>query len=137
MLSAMMLALGGCKKEAVYKDIEGFWQLQEYTTESDGAVHPCERIYYSLQLGIIETNEKEGTLGLPQLKGTFQYDEAARTLTIKGLYHKSGGDFLTPEASDLRAYGLDAADTELEVLEADGKHLVMQSEYATLTLKKF
>lgn len=137
MLAAMLLITSSCKKETVYKDIEGFWQLQKYTTRSDGAVHPCERIYYSLQLQIVEIAEKGGTQGLPQLKGTYQYDEAAQSLTITGLYRKSGKDYLAPDASVLRQYGLNGVDTKLEVLKADGKHLVLQSDYATLTLKKF
>ena len=51
-LCMMVLAMicNDCKKEPINTEIEGHWQLLEFTTKADNEVHPCERIYYSIQL---------------------------------------------------------------------------------------
>ena len=49
-LTLLTLLCQGCQKEPLNSDIEGHWQLLEFTTKADGVVHPCERIYYSIQL---------------------------------------------------------------------------------------
>lgn len=134
-----LFILSSCKKEPINRDIEGFWKLTEFTTTSDEKVHPCERIYYSIQLQIAELSEKGGSLGLPTLKGLYRYDEAQNRITINQLYYQSGGtgDFSTPDTDMLNGYGLNSANTEFEVIKADGKNLVIRSDYATLTLRRF
>ena len=47
----LLCLLAGCKKAPMNSNIEGFWQLLEFTTQADGETHPCNRIYYSIQLG--------------------------------------------------------------------------------------
>ena len=46
-LCMMVLAMicNDCKKEPINTEIEGHWQLLEFTTKADNEVHPCERIY--------------------------------------------------------------------------------------------
>ena len=41
----LLSLLAGCKKAPMNSNIEGFWQLLEFTTEADGETHPCNRIY--------------------------------------------------------------------------------------------
>ena len=43
--------------------------MVEYTTHADGIIHKCERIYYSIQLWVIEVAEKGGSLGLESFRG--------------------------------------------------------------------
>ena len=61
----VMLAIvcNSCKKEPINSDIEGHWQLLEFTTKADNEIHPCERIYYSIQLWVVEVAEKQGPQG--------------------------------------------------------------------------
>lgn len=51
--------MGGCQKEAIDSDMEGHWELLEFTTTADGKVHVCERIYYSIQLWVVEIAAKQ------------------------------------------------------------------------------
>ena len=46
----VMLAMicNGCKKAPINSEIEGHWQLLEFTTKADNKVHSCKRIYLSL-----------------------------------------------------------------------------------------
>lgn len=65
-LCIMVLAMvcNSCKKEPINTEIEGHWQLLEFTTKADNKVHSCERIYYSIQLWVVEVVEKQGPQGL-------------------------------------------------------------------------
>ena len=130
--------LAGCKKAPINSDIEGHWQLIEYTTQIDGINHPCERIYYSIQLWVVEVAEKEGDLGLQSFRGRYFYDD-----TTNKVYFTEMSTYATPENSrpatveELLPYGLNNVNTELEVLEKGRKKLVLRSDYATLYLKRF
>lgn len=132
------MLMSSCGKAPEYGKIEGFWQLLEFTTEADKEVHACERIYYAIQLQVAEMSEKGGQK-LPTLKGMFHYDEASNVVTIQDIYFYDSDkkEYATPNEALLNKYGLNDADMELEVLKADGKHLVLKSDYATLTLKRF
>lgn len=130
--------LAGCKKAPINSDIEGHWQLIEYTTQTDGVNHPCERIYYSIQLWVVEVAEKGGNLGLQSFRGRYYYDE-----TTNKIHFTDMSTYATPENSrpatveELLPYGLNNVNTELEVLEKGRKRLVLRSDYATLYLKRF
>ena len=54
------MVCNSCKKEPINSEIEGHWQLLEFTTKADNEIHPCERIYYSIQLWVVEVAEKQG-----------------------------------------------------------------------------
>lgn len=132
------LMFTGCKKAPINSDIEGHWQLVEYATHTDGNIHKCERIYYSIQLWVVEVAEKGGNLGLQAFSGRYHYDEASNKV-----YFTDMSTYATPENSrpatveELIPYGLNNVNTELEVLEKGRKKLVLRSDYATLYLKRF
>lgn len=133
-----LLTLGGCRKAPINSDIEGHWQLMEYTTLTDGNTHKCERIYYSIQLWVVEVAEKQGTQGLQSFRGRYRYDEDNNTIHFTDM-----STYTTPENSrpatteELLPYGLNNVNTELEVIEKGKKNLVLRSDYATLYLKRF
>ena len=81
-LLTSVLVLVGCQKEAINPDIEGQWQLLEFTTKADNQVHKCERIYYSIQLWVVEVREKQGLLGLESFRGRYKYDEESNTIAM-------------------------------------------------------
>lgn len=132
------LTFAGCKKAPINSDIEGHWQLVEYTTHTDGKIHKCERIYYSIQLWVVEVAEKEGNLGLQPFRGRYHYDK-----TTNKVHFMDMSTYATPENSrpatveELLPYGLNNVNTELDVLEKGRKRLVLRSDYATLYLKRF
>ena len=132
------ITLMGCKKAPINSDIEGHWQLVEYITHTDGNTHKCERIYYSIQLWVVEVAEKGGNLGLQSFQGRYYYDETTNNIQFTDM-----STYATPENSrpatveELLPYGLNNVNTELEVLEKGRKRLVLRSDYATLYLKRF
>jgi hypothetical protein len=134
----LLCLLAGCKKAPMNSNIEGFWQLLEFTTEADGETHPCNRIYYSIQLWVAEVSERGGDLGITPFRGRYRYDEETNTVTLKEM-----STYATPENSrpatreELHPFGLDSTDTTFDVIKADGKSLILKSDYATLTLKRF
>ena len=75
-------------------NIEGFWQLLEFTTEADRETHPCNRIYYSIQLWVAEVSERGGDLGAGSFRGRYRYDEETNTVTLKEM-----STYATPENS--------------------------------------
>ena len=79
----LLCLLAGCKKAPMNSNIEGFWQLLEFTTEADGETHPCNRIYYSIQLWVAEVSERGGDLGAGSFRGRYRYDEETNTVTLK------------------------------------------------------
>lgn len=134
----LLCLLAGCKKAPMNSNIEGFWQLLEFTTETDGETHPCNRIYYSIQLWVAEVSERGGDLGAGSFRGRYRYDEETNTVTLKEM-----STYATPEYSrpatreELHPFGLDSTDTTFDVIKADGKWLILKSDYATLILKRF
>ena len=134
----LLCLLAGCKKAPMNSNIEGFWQLLEFTTQADGKTHPCNRIYYSIQLWVAEVSERGGDLGAGSFRGRYRYDEETNTVTLKEM-----STYATPENSrpatreELHPFGLDSTDTTFDVIKADGKRLILKSDYATLTLKRF
>lgn len=138
LLCLLLCLLAGCKKAPMNSNIEGFWQLLEFTTEADGETHPCNRIYYSIQLWVAEVSERGGDLGAGSFRGRYRYDEETNTVTLKEM-----STYATPENSrpatreELHPFGLDSTDTTFDVIKADGKWLILKSDYATLTLKRF
>lgn len=132
------LSFTGCKKAPINSDIEGHWQLVEYTTHADGIIHKCERIYYSIQLWVIEVAEKGGSLGLESFRGRYCYEKDNNTIHFTDM-----STYASPENSrpatveELLPYGLNNVNTKLEVLEKGRKKLVLRSDYATLYLKRF
>lgn len=134
----LLCLLAGCKKAPMNSNIEGFWQLLEFTTQADGETHPCNRIYYSIQLWVAEVSERGGDLRITPFRGRYRYDEETNTVTLKEM-----STYATPENSrpatreELHPFGLDSTDTTFDVIKADGKSLILKSDYATLTLKRF
>lgn len=134
----VLFTFSGCKKAPINSDIEGHWQLMEFTTNTDGTTHSCERIYYSIQLWVVEVAEKGGSLGLESFRGRYRYEEDNNTIHFTDM-----STYATPENSrpatveELLPYGLNNVNTKLEVLEKGRKKLVLRSDYATLYLERF
>lgn len=105
----------------------------------DGKTHPCERIYYSIQLWVVDVAEKQGAHGYKHSVGRFMYGEDEKTVTMKDFHYR---DWTTDskEATaleDLIPYGINSLETTFEVVKADGKSLILRSDYATLRFTGF
>ena len=69
-----MLGISSCDKAPINGKLDGRWQLMtiEYT---NGKIEECNRIYYSIQLHLVEISAKGGNggthIGRFSYKGTF------------------------------------------------------------------
>ena len=133
-----ILLNGGCQKETFNKDIEGFWQLTDFTTNSDNVNHKCKRIYYSIQLWVVEVAEKGGELDLVPFRGRYHYDEKNDSLSFTDLSTYDLPEYSRPATKEeLQPYGLDNVNSYFKVVEKGNDRMVLKSEYATLFLKRF
>lgn len=131
------LTSGGCEK-APSSDIEGHWQLLEFTTIEDNETHECERIYYSIQVWVVEVAEKQGSLGLKSFRGRYSYDEESNTVSMTDMSTYDTPENSVPaEVSELEPYGLNSVNTVFDVISVDRHSMVLESDYARLTFKKF
>ncbi|MBQ8521626.1 MAG: lipocalin-like domain-containing protein [Bacteroides sp.] len=131
------LLIAGCQKEAINSDMEGHWRLTEFVT-SDGQTHPCERLYYSLSLWVVEVAEKPAQEGCGKFIGRLEYPEEGKVRMRDFVQRAATSDNGIPATADeLKPYGLNGTDNLLEIVKADGKELILQSEYATLYLERF
>ena len=60
-LLLLVVLMGGCAKQPINSDVEGFWQLERFTTLADGETHEPERIYYGINRYVVEISEKQGS----------------------------------------------------------------------------
>ena len=134
----LLSLLAGCKKAPMNSNIEGFWQLLEFTTEADGETHPCNRIYYSIQLWVVEVAEKQGPQGLTPFRGRYQYNEINNSITMNDMSTYDLPENSRPaEVWELEPYGLNNVNTTFKVVETNGKYMTLESDYAILKFKKF
>ncbi len=137
-MALLTIICNSCKKESINSDIEGHWQLLEFTTKADKQVHPCERIYYSIQLWVVEVAEKQGPQELASFRGRYKYDEASRTIEMTEMSTYAYPENSRPaEVWELEPYGLNNVNTTFKVVETNGKYMTLESDYAILKLKKF
>lgn len=139
LFALLLVILGGCEKAPINNDIEGMWKLEEFTTLEDNKVHPCERIYYSIQLWVVDIAEKQGIHGYKPSIGKFCYGEDGKTVIMKDFYYRRGTtDSKEPTTiEDLQPYGLNSKETTFEIMESDKHNLTLRSDYATLKFSKF
>ena len=101
--------LCSCDKKPINGKLDGRWQLMiiEY---NDGSIKECERIYCSIQLHLVV------------MMGEFKYqDNMEATVTEE----------------DLNRFGLNSSVTHFEVEKATGSKMILKSDYARLTYRKF
>ncbi len=139
-IACLGLLFSSCEKKPIDENIEGMWKLEQFTTRADGTVHrECPRIFYSIQLQIVQLAEKQCTHGYGTYIGHFYLNEDHSQATMKDFkYRQSTGDNGEDvPVEKLLPYGINALETTFDVLKADGKHLILQSDYATLEFTSF
>lgn len=126
--------LFSCQKAPMNGKADGHWQLMSFET-TDGTVHPCERIYYSIQLQLIDINDK-GNKKYGNFIGRFHYDQEAEKIEVKEFRRRYHEDQLAT-VEQLLPFGMNSTETTFDVIKANGKTLILKSDYATLTLRSF
>ena len=137
----MVLITWGCdKKWPINGNLDGYWQLMTVETKSDGVKKDCQkkRMYIGIQLHMIELKDL-GNNGYKNFFGELNYDEDKNIVVIKNLKEKvsTSDNGQMADIKDLNHYGINSQETVFDVIKADGKTLILESDYARLTLRSF
>lgn len=126
-----MLGISSCDKAPINGKLDGRWQLMtiEY---ANGKIEECNRIYYSIQLHLVEISAKGGNGGTHIGRFSYKGDE----VTMSEFRHRGDEEKLTT-LNELKPFGLNQAINHLKVEKATGKKLILKSDYARLTFRKF
>lgn len=111
----------GCGKLPINGDLDGQWQILEIRYV-DGRVETPERAYYCVQLHTITLRQVSG----PNQTGNMVYE--GDQLRI---------DMPLSDVSDLRVFGLDDTKETFTVTELSSSRLVLTSDYARISFRKF
>lgn len=134
LLLACCVGLACCQKAPMNEKIDGHWQLMSFET-TDGTMHPCERIYYSIQLQLIEISNKGGSR-YGTFIGRFHYQPATKKIKVYEFRERNAEERLATK-EQLLPFGMNSTETVFDVVEANGKTLILKSDYATLTFRIF
>lgn len=138
-LLSLVILLGGCAKQPINRDVEGFWRLERFTTLAAGETREPERIYYSITRYVVEVSEKQGPNGYGTFIGRFAYENEGQEAMMSEFKER---DKTTDNGKDatveqLKPFGIGALETVFRIVAADGKHLILESDYARLELSRF
>ena len=111
----------GCGKLPINGDLDGQWQILEIRYADDRIETP-ERAYYCVQLHTITLRQVNG----PNQTGNMVYKGDQLSL-----------DMPLSDASDLRVFGLDDTKETFTVTELSSSRLVLTSDYARISFRKF
>lgn len=116
-----LILLTGCGKLPINGDLDGQWQILEIRY-ADGRIETPERAYYCVQLHTITLRQVNG----PNQTGNMVYEGDQLSL-----------DMPLSDASDLRVFGLDDTKETFTVTELSSSRLVLTSDYARISFRKF
>ena len=135
----LVVLFSGCAKQPINSDVEGFWYLERFTTLEDGEIHEPERIYYGITRYVVEVSEKQGSQGYGAFIGRFAYgDDGKKVIMSEFKERKTTGDNgKDATLEELKPFGIGALETVFDIVKADGKHLILESDYARLELSRF
>lgn len=127
----LLLGISSCDKAPINGKLDGRWQLMtiEYT---DGEVEECYRIYYSIQLHLVEISDKGGNGGTHIGRFSYKDDE----VTMSEFRHRGDEEILS-NLNELKPFGLNLPSNHLKVERATSEQLILKSDYARLTFRKF
>ena len=135
----LVVLFSGCAKQPINSDVEGFWYLERFTTLEDGEIHEPERIYYGITRYVVEVSEKQGPQGYGAFIGRLAYgDDGKKVIMSEFKERKTTGDNgKNATLEELKPFGIGALETVFDIVKADGKHLILESDYARLELSRF
>lgn len=129
----MLSIMTSCVTKAPeYPDLEGFWKLERIENNQTGEVVVPNRLYWSLQLGIIKLNDR-GSYTHTQVIGAYLYDEQARTLSMPEMFV----GVRDAQPSQLIPYGIPDVGVVFDVQLCDGNRMILRCDEFTVYLGAF
>ena len=123
------LLLASCAKKPINGDLDGRWQLMTIDCHEDGTQTKPEYTYYSFSLHLMDLKHREegveimGTVGKP---GRFNHTEDSLHIRM-----------VNCKQSQMPIYGMNDTIQHFAVEELNKKKMILNSEYARLSFRKF
>lgn len=136
----LFIGINGCQKAPINSNIEGMWILKEFTIRETNETIVCQRLYYSITRMVTEVAEKQGPHGHGAYIGKTAYNnnETQLILTDFKIRQSPGDNGIDAPVDSLRYFGINnQAKTIFNIVQCNGKKMILQSDYALLELKKF
>ena len=122
-------------KPTMIKNLNIFIVLLFLTVFSSGCEKAPMNGNADVQLQLVEIRDKsENKYGT--FVGRFNYDQEAEKITVKEFSVPYNTNTLATR-EQLLPFGMDSTETVFDVIKADGKSLILRSDYATLTFRSF
>lgn len=131
-----MLIWSSCTgKSSMNGNLDGNWQLMKIENRTTGETENCHRLYWAIQLWVIELTDK-GDNHFGNYIGRFVYDKDNNTIRIRDFRLRSDESKQASE-DQLSHFGIHSSDATFDVVKANGKELILQSEVAVLYFRSF
>lgn len=127
----LLLGISSCDKAPINGKLDGRWQLMTIEYEN-GRVEECYRIYYSIQLHLVEISDKGGKGGT--FIGRFSYKDDEVTMSD---FRRRGQEEELATLAELQTFGISLPLTHFKVEKATSEKLILKSDYARLNFRKF
>lgn len=126
-LAIILVMLTGCRKRYINGDLDGQWQVLTIEYKSDGQIEnvKAKQVYYCFNLHTVNLRQIKD---IPyEVKGNMKYDKKTLDLEFP----------LVQDVDELSAWGMNAVNTSFTVIGLSHEKLVMESDYAVISCRKF
>lgn len=130
MMAVIMVAMSGCRKWSDNGKLDGQWQIMSIENVATGDVSvPVPTHYYCMNLHVVNLTP---AINNDIITGNMHYDKNASTVAMDFPYCK------TPEQiAQLNRWGIYSNEVSFNILELDGKKLVLRSSDSVITFRRF
>ena len=120
-----------CTKKPINGNLDGRWQLMTIDCHEDGIISNPQSIYYDVSLHLMELKQKDqkqpDELGVTfGLKARFNYTEDSLHIRM-----------INCKQSQMPAFGMNDTIQHFAVEELNKKKMILNSDYARLSFRKF
>lgn len=139
MLIATLL-LSACQKEPLNSDVEGHWQLEQFTLKATQEVVTCDRIYYGINRFVTEVSyKKDGNKICFIARTAYRENQTQLVLTdFKVAGSNTSDTKVDATEKQMEKFGINnPKETIFQIVKCAHKQLILESDYARLQLKKF
>lgn len=135
----IFLGATSCENKHDNDDLAGLWQLREWTDENGNKVTPDGRIFYAVQLGLIQFEAffSDQVANYITMYATFQHN--GNELILTNCYNPSSGGITDERQEDFRTLARYGVGTEgrFLILSISDNTLVLQGSKGTLYFRKY
>lgn len=124
-LLALMMSFS-CRRASDNGKLDGYWKIYEIYYIADGTTVSPESRFLAIQLELIQLESHDGA---SNLTGILSYSKGADSFSV---------DFATnPSPQQLFEFGFSSPQSVVHIDKADGKKLVLSTDIARISCRKY